>query len=166
MTEPGEDRDQQQRRDMPVMFVAGAIVVTIVLAVLVFLIHISQPRGIVAAKQLPFGPAEQAYTQHIHFSNIQMARAKNMLDQEFTYVAGTIENEGTQTIKAMDVVIEFKDPFNQVILRDTERLVGASTNPVPASQPRDFQVTLEHIPDQWNQQYPSIRITGLVLESQ
>jgi len=166
MAEPGEDRDAQHRRDMPVMFIAGAIVVAICLAGLVFLIHISQPSGPVAAKQLPFGSAEQAYAEHIHFANIQMARAKNMLDQEFTYLGGTISNEGTQTIKAMDVTIEFRDPFNQVILRDTERLIGAATNPLGPSQPRDFQVTLEHIPEQWNQQYPSIRVTGLILESQ
>jgi hypothetical protein len=166
MAEPGEDRDAQHRRDMPVMFIAGSIVVAICLAGLVFLVHISQPSGPVAAKQLPFGPPEQAYAEHIHFANIQMARAKNMLDQEFTYVGGTISNEGTQTIKAMDVTIEFRDPFNQVILRDTERLIGAATNPLGPSQPRDFQVTLEHIPDQWNQQYPAIRVTGLILQSQ
>jgi|SRR5579862_8457327 hypothetical protein len=165
MAEPGEDRDAQHRRDMPVMFIAGAIVVAICLAGLVFLIHISQPSGAVAAKQLPFGAAEQSYAEHIQFANIQMARAKNMLDQEFTYVGGTIENEGTQTVKAMDVLIEFRDPFNQVILRDTERLIGASTNPLGPSQPRDFQVTLEHIPEQWNQQYPSIRVTGLILQA-
>lgn len=165
MTEPQEAQDARPSRDMPLMFVAGAIVVAVVLALLVFLIHISQPSGPTAAKQLPFGPKEQAYAEHIQFANIQMARAKNMLDQEFTYVAGTIMNQGTQTIQAMDVVIEFHDPFNQVILRDTERLIGTATNPLGPSQPRDFQVTLEHIPDQWNQQYPSIRISGLVLES-
>jgi hypothetical protein len=166
MTEPGEDRDEQRKRDMPLMFIAGAMVVAAVLAVLIFLIHISQPSGAVAAKQLPYGPAEQAYSEHIHFVNIQMARAKNMLDQEFTYVTGSISNEGTQTIKAMDVVIEFHDPFNQVILRDTERLIGAATTPLGPSQSRDFTVTLEHIPDQWNQQYPTIRVSGLILQSQ
>ncbi|HKS81919.1 MAG TPA: hypothetical protein VJR23_10485 [Candidatus Acidoferrales bacterium] len=166
MTEPGEERPEQTWRDMPAKFLAGAIVVVAVLAGLIFLIQMSQPKGPEAAKKLPFGPAEQDYAQHVQFANIQMARAKNMLNQEFTYVGGTMWNEGTKTIRAMDVVIEFKDPFNQVVLRDTERLVTLSTGPLGPSQTRDFQVTLEHIPDEWNQQYLTFRITGLLLKSQ
>jgi len=29
---------------------------------------------------------------------------------------------------------------------------------------RDFQVILERIPSDWNRQYPSIRVTGLILK--
>ncbi len=38
-----------------------------------------------------------------------MARAKNLLNQEFTYLGGTISNDGAQNIKAMEVTIEFHD---------------------------------------------------------
>ena len=164
MTEPGEDRDRERRGDMPVMFLAGAIVVLIAFAGLAFLIHISQPSGPEAAKKLTFGAAEQAYAQNIHFGNIQMARAKNMLDQEFTYVAGTVANDGARTVKALDVIIEFRDPFNQVILRDNERLIRAGANPLGPGQSQNFQVTLEQIPAEWNQQYPEIRVDGLVVK--
>jgi len=33
-----------------------------------------------------------------------------------------------------------------------------------AGQHVDFQITLDHIPSDWNRQYPSIRIVGLVLQ--
>jgi hypothetical protein len=164
MTEPGEDKDPQRRRDMPLMFLVGAIVVALALGGLIVLIQLSQPRGPEAAKKLPFGAAEQAYAEHIHFGSIQMARAKNMLDQEFTYVAGTMSNEGTRTLKALDVVVEFRDSMNQVVLRDNERLVRSAMAPLGPGQSRDFQITLEHMPADWNQQYPEIHVDGMILQ--
>jgi hypothetical protein len=93
-----------------------------------------------------------------------MARATNFLKQEFTYVAGTISNDGVQTIRAMEVAVEFRDDLNQVVLRETEVLIPPNAEPLPAGQRRPFQITLEHIPAEWNQQYPSINVTGLTLE--
>jgi hypothetical protein len=49
-------------------------------------------------------------------------------------------------------------------LRETEVLIPPNGEPLPAGQRRPFQITLEHIPAEWNQQYPSINLTGLTLE--
>jgi hypothetical protein len=52
-----------------------------------------------------------------------------------------------------------------VILRERQRVVELTAAPLSPGQQRDFQITIEqHIPSEWNQQYPSIRVTGLVLE--
>jgi hypothetical protein len=156
--------DPEQKSDFPAAFLAGAVIVLLLFGGLMALVHFAKPRGPAPNEKIPFGAAEQAYAEHIHFSNIQMARAKNMLDQEFTYIAGTMSNDGTRTVQGLDVTIEFRDPFNQVILRDPERIIGSGTGPVDAGLTRDFQITLEHIPAEWNQQYPVIRVTGLLLE--
>jgi hypothetical protein len=123
----------------------------------------SHPNGAGATAKLPFGPTEQAYSEHIHFKGIQMAKANNFLNQEFTYIAGTLWNDGARTIRAVDVTLEFHDPFNQVILRENESVIGLKDQPLGGGQRRDFQITLEHVPVEWNQQYPSIRVTGLIL---
>ncbi len=156
--------DPQRKSDFPAAFLAGAVVVLLIFAGIAALVHFSKPRGPAPNEKIPYGAVEQAYAAHIHFTNIQMARAKNMLDQEFTYIAGTMTNDGTRTVDGLDVVIEFHDPFNQVILRDSERVIGAGTGPVGPGLTRDFQFTLEHIPAEWNQQYPEFRVTGLLLE--
>jgi hypothetical protein len=67
-------------------------------------------------------------------------------------------------MRALEVTIEFRDALNQVILRETETLIASGAEPLQAGQRRDFQVTLEHLATGWNQQYPSIRPTGLILE--
>jgi hypothetical protein len=161
--EPTTRRDKGGR--FPAAFVAGLVIVFFVVACVVGLSRYAHSRQSAAATaKLPFGPGEQAYANNIHFDGITMARATNLLNQEFTYVSGTTTNAGSRSIRTLEVTMEFHDPFNQVILRDAEQLVTSTNSPLGAGEHRDFQVTLEHIPAQWNQQYPTFRITGLVLQ--
>jgi hypothetical protein len=154
---------REPRNQFPIAFAAGAIVVLLILGGVLLLSRGSHQAGPGAVEKLPFGPTEQAYSQHIHFKDIQMAKANNFLNQEFTYVAGTLSNDGARTIRALEVTVEFHDPFDQVILREAEQLVGAKDQPLGGGQRRDFQITLEHVPVEWNQQYPTLRVTGLIL---
>jgi len=160
---PPESREGEPRSQFPLAFAFGAVVVSLLLGGIILLSRGSHPNGPGATVKLPFGPAEQTYAEHIHFNGIQMAKANNFLNQEFTYVAGTLSNDGARTIRALEVTLEFHDPFNQVILRETETLIGPKDQPLGGGQRRDFQITLEHVPVEWNQQYPSIRATGLLL---
>jgi hypothetical protein len=163
--EPGESSYREERSRLPIAFVAGLLVMAIVFGAIFFLSRKLQPRGgTLAEVKLPFGPTEQAYAERIHFTDMKMAKATNFLNQEFTYVAGTMTNDGVKDIKAMDVVIEFRDPFKQVILKDSEHLVGPDTPQLTAGQKGTFQVSVEHLPPEWNHEYPIIRVTGLVLE--
>jgi hypothetical protein len=92
-----------------------------------------------------------------------MSLAANFLNQEVTFVFGTLENGGNRRIKQIEITLEFHDPFNQVVLRDAQRLFLPTAVPLGAGQQRDFQVGYEHISAQWNNGYPSIRVTGLDL---
>ena len=160
---PEEIPEREPRSQFPIAFAAGAVVVLLLLGGVILLSRGSHPKGAGTEAKLPFGATEQAYAQHIHFNDIHMAKANNFLNQEFTYVTGTLSNDGARTIRALDVTLEFHDPFNQVILRENESLIGPKDQPLGGGQRRDFQITLEHVPPEWNQQYPTIRVTGLAL---
>jgi hypothetical protein len=156
---------RRDRRGFPAAFAMGVVIMLFVAAGLVWLTRITQSRGSAPVGKLPFGSEEQAYAQHIHFQGGQMSQATNFLNQEFTYVAGTVSNDGPRTLRALDVTFEFRDPFNQVVLRDPQRLILADGSPLKAGESRDFQVTLgAHLPVEWNRQYPAIRVTGLILD--
>jgi len=158
---PGDNYEEKNR--FPVAFIAGAVIVVLLGAGAAFLIRRTQPTGMAAATKLPFGPQEQSYAPHIQFQAIQMAHSTNFLNQEFTFVAGTIANNADRAVAGLQVNIEFHDQFNQTILRDSEMVIPPTAQPLPAGQMRDFQVILERIPSDWNRQYPSIRVTGLIL---
>jgi hypothetical protein len=161
--DPGENTDREDRSRLPIALAAGAGVVLLLLGGLMLVSRTMRTHGPAAAEALPFGPVEQAYSQRIHFTNMKMARATNFLNQEFTYVAGTISNDGTRTLQRFQVTLEFHDPLNQVVLRETQLLITSPARPLDGGQRRDFQVTLEHVPATWDQQYPSIRVSGVVL---
>ncbi len=110
------------------------------------------------------GAAERAYAGQIHFQDQRMSRAANFLNQEVTFLFGTISNDGARAIREIEVSVEFRDQFNQVVLRDTRRLLGPRAAPVGARQRREYQVGFEHVPNDWNRQYPTFRIGGLLLE--
>jgi hypothetical protein len=162
--EPGENSYREDRSHFPIAFAAGAVIVLLLLGGLFVLTRVLQSHSTANSVKLPFGPDESAYAQRIHFLDIRLAHATNFLNQDFTYVAGAISNDGVRTIRGMEVTVEFHDPFHQVILRETQLLIGPSTPSLGAGQHQDFQITLEHLPATWDRQYPSIRVTGLSLE--
>ena len=162
--EPGEV-DQEERSRFPAALAAGAVVILFVAGAIVLLSHFITPPRQAADVTLPFGAAEQAYASQVHFQNLQLSHSNNLLNQEFTYVGGIVSNDGPRAVDAIEVVVEFHDPFHQVILRETERPIRRTDMPLRVGEQREFQITIEQgIPSQWDQQYPSIRVTGLSLE--
>jgi hypothetical protein len=153
-----------ERSRLPVAFVAGLVIVTILIGAAVLLSRYSSPSGPEALKPLPMGPSEQAYAPQIHFLEPKMSRAANFLNQEVTFVFGTLQNGGNRRVQQIEITLEFHDPFNQVVLRDKQRLFTKYDAPLAPGQQRDFQVGYEHLPAQWNNVYPTIRVTGLDLD--
>jgi hypothetical protein len=162
--EPGESSYREERSRLPIAFGAGLVIVLILFGGLFLVTRRLHSNGPSPEVKLPFGPVEQAYAERIHFTDMHMAKATNFLNEEFTYVAGTMTNDGVRDIKAMDVTIEFRDPFKQVILKDAEHLIGPDTAALTAGQKGTFQVSVEHLPAEWNHEYPIISVTGLVLQ--
>jgi hypothetical protein len=149
-------------KQFPVAFAAGAVIVLILAGGVVMLsrtIRTNTP----AQVALPFGAGESAYAPKIQFQDIQLARSTNMLNQEFTYVGGTLSNSGDRAVAGLEAMFEFHDQFNQVVLRESRQLLVPPAPPLAAKAQQPFQIVLEHVPADWNQQNPTIRVTGLVL---
>jgi hypothetical protein len=163
--EPAIDPDRRDRSGFPAAFAIGAVIVLLLVAGLVLVTRSIQPHRTTAAATLPFGTEEQNYAADIHFQDVAFSQSSNLLNQEFTYATGKISNDGSRAVRGLEITLEFHDQFSQVILRETQRAVELTAAPLPPGQQRDFQITIEqHIPSTWNQQYPSIRVTGLVLQ--
>jgi hypothetical protein len=151
----------EERSRIPVAFLVGIVIVAILVGGAVVLSRFSSPSTPEAAKPLPIGPSEQAYAAQIHFLDPSMSRAANFLNQEVTYVFGSVENGGKRRIKQIEITLEFHDPFGQIVQRDIQRLFSPNADPLGPGQQRDFQVGYEHISAQWNNTYPTVRVTGL-----
>ncbi len=156
--------EEQEPSRFPYTLVAGVLVVLLLIGGVYVVTRFLHPATPITEQRLPFGATEQAYAEHIHFLNLKLSQATNFLNQEFTYVNGEIANDGARTIRALEITLEFRDPFGQVILRENQRVISPDARPLFGGQHREFQVTLEHIPVEWNHQFPNIHVSGLVLE--
>ena len=157
-------QETETKRGFGPALLVGAAIVAVILGGLIWLAQRQTSEAAKGEQALPFGPAEQAYAERIHFLDLRMSRATNFLSQEFTFLYGVVSNDGNRTIRQMEITVEFRDQLNQVVLRETTRIIGAKAEPLNGGFRRDLELTFEHIPDDWNRQYPTIRVTGLVLE--
>ncbi len=157
---------QEKESRFPAAFLAGAVVVLAFLGGLLLLSRLSKTAPNAHEQRLPMDAPEQAYASHILFDDLKMTRAANLLNQEVIYVFGTVRNDGARAIREIEATLEFRDPFNQVILRDTRRVLGANARVLTPGQRRDFVFSFDHVGELWlwNRRHPAIRVTGLLLE--
>ena len=151
----------EERSRIPVTFIVGIVIVLLLVGGAVLWSRYAVPAANEEDKPIPMGAEELAYASQIHFLEPSMSRAANFLNQEVTYIFGTVENGGNRKVKQIEITLEFHDPFNQVVLRDKQRLFLPTTPPMLPGQQRDFQVPYEHVSAQWNNVYPTIRVTGI-----
>jgi len=151
----------ETNRGFPFAFAAGLAVVGLLLGGLWWL-SANQPR-MAAAQPLPFGDAEKAYASRIKFTDIQMNRTANFLDQQVTAIFGFVENKGTRTIREMEVRLEFRNLLGQVVLRDERRIFGPREGSLGGGRRSEFQFNFERIPEDWDRHVPQFTITGLHL---
>lgn len=150
----------EDRSRFGIALVAAAALGLVV--VLFFYLFSSGPhRGTLREAQLPFGPAEQAYASRVEFRNFSMSRAENFVHQEVTMLSGEVANTGDRVLADLEVTVEFRDSLNQVVLRETRRMLGATPLPLGSGHLRPFTISFEHIPADWNRHLPSVRVAGL-----
>jgi len=155
-SEPPPDRGQFS---FALMLAAAAMV--IVLGGLYFWPGRQSPSRGTAEPHFSFGPAERAYAPKIHVENVELSRAENFLHQEVTTLSGEIVNTGDRQLRAVQVTVEFSDQLNQVVLREPRSVSGPGSSPFSPGERRNFDVSFEHIPADWNMHPPAVFVTGI-----
>jgi hypothetical protein len=154
----------EERKEFPVAFLAGVAVMLLMLGGIYLMTRESRPAGPVVEEHLPMDDAARAYAERIRFSELSVGRATNFLNQEVTFLFGTVTNEGTKTVRGLEVELDLRDLLNQTALRETQYVVGPRNAPLAPGEKREFQLTFETVPAGWNQAVPGITIRGLVIE--
>jgi hypothetical protein len=116
-----------------------------------------------AGTQLLFGPVEQAYASRIHIENIAMSRAENFLNQEVTTISGEVVNTGAQSLRGLELTVEFSDSLHQVILRESRSVIDPPA--LASGARRAFEISFEHVPTSWSMEQPTVAVTALRLAS-
>ena len=108
-------------------------------------------------------PAEQEYAKKIEIGKIALSRAENFLHQEVTTLSGEVYNAGTEPVLGLSITTEFSDDMNQVVLRETRKILGAPEVALAPGGRRAFEISFEHVPNSWNMRTPAVRVAYLQL---
>jgi Protein of unknown function (DUF2393) len=161
---PDHPNTPEPRSPLP-WIIAGGVVI-LILAAIVFLNHRAVPANPGGAGLAPPAP----YAANLTISNLQMSQANSAIGGQSTYLDGQITNHGSETLTAITVQVAFHDVANQIVQKETLPLNLIRTRepyvdtepvrvaPILPNQTREFRLIFDHVAQDWNQNYPEIRV--------
>lgn len=146
--------DNEKNQTLRLVLIAGTGLVIVALALIFYWHRTAHPSG----SPPTLAEEQRAYLSQIMISDLQMSAAENFLGHTVTYLDAHIANKGRRAVPQVQLEMEFADILGQVVLRETARPVNPQTPPLKSGETRAFQVSFEHMPLDWNQAPPRIRV--------
>src|ERR1700756_2912279 len=155
----------KERRPMLPWVIAGAVVVLVLIVLLI--------AGRTTAPTNPGGPGlapPDPYAKSLALTNIKMSESSSVIGLKQTYLDGDITNNGDKTLTGITVQVAFQDFTNRIgqkntmpmqLIRSHQPYVDVepvSAAPIQPGQTREFRLIFDHVTDQWNQEYPEVRV--------
>ena len=141
-------------RSTPVLIAVGVVILALLIGGLALL-----RRGSSRTAAPPAMSVEgKAYVAEISISDPRMTAAENFLGGTVTYLNARMTNQGSKTIRRLELKLEFHDTLEQVVLRETAHPITPRNPPLKPGETRAFQVAFEHMPLEWNQAPPAITV--------
>ena len=160
------DQPPEREPRSPVPWIIALVVVVLAIVGLVVVNHREAPSNPGGAGLAPADP----YAASLPITNLKMSQAGNMAGSQTTYVDGQITNRGQKTVTGITVQVAFHGFSNPISSKQTMPLTlirtsqpYVDTEPVSAAplqpgQTRDFRLIFDNIPQDWDQNYPEIRV--------
>ena len=148
---------------------AIGIAVAVVAVIVAILLLISR-----TDEKAPSGPPP--YAANLKFSDLKMSAAENFVGATVSYVDGNVSNVGNQTVTHAVVEVNFKDSLGQLAQRETVPLrvlrttgpypeaVDLGMSPLAPGQSKPFRLTFEGISEQWNHEYPELKVLDVAVK--
>ncbi len=144
--------------------IAGAVIVVIIVVGI-----------IVATHQEPQKHAEvDPYAKNLQFTDLKMSTSENFAGGTVTYLDGKLTNNGDKTVIGVETEITFKNSLDEIVGKeDVPARVLQTTGPYPDTatlksaplRPHDsrpIRFTFEHVSEDWNRQFPEIKIVHVI----
>jgi hypothetical protein len=162
--EPTPTASENESNWRPIMLGVGLVVVVVAIIA-------------VSLREQPKGTANpHPYAANIRLSDLKMSAAQNFVGASVTYLDGTVTNTGDKTVTQATVHLTFKDSLGQVAQLEDLPLrvlktsgpypdtVNLTASPLAPGQSKPFRLTLEHVSDDWNREYPAMQVMDVTVK--
>lgn len=155
----------EDRASYPIAAWGVAALLVIVLAGII--VHLGQKKPAAAPNSLQ--PAD-GYAASLPLSQFAMSESANLSGGKLTYLDGHVVNAGSRTVTDVTVQVVFQNdeamapqiytvPLTLIRMKepyiDTQ---AVSANPLKPGDDREFRLTFETVPENWNTQMPMVRV--------
>lgn len=145
-----------QKSAVPLIVTVGIVVV---LAVAAFAyLRGSRPA---TAESTPASTDAKAYVANLALSDVTMKASESLVGQQVVEVEGRIANNGTRTLRGVDVYCLFYGVDGREVYRERVPIVTTGV-PLRPHQIRAFRLPFDHLPDGWNQAVPKMVIAQIL----
>jgi hypothetical protein len=146
-----------------------AVAAAIVLAVLIVLVFLFG-RGKSGPAATPINAKLDPYANNLPISQLAMSESSNLAGGKVTYLDGHIGNTGNRTVTGITLQVLFRDDAHEVAQNETQALKlirmrdpyvdvePVSAAPIRPGRSADFRLIFDTVAENWNGEYPEIRI--------
>jgi hypothetical protein len=164
--------EREPRSPLPWVISLVVALVIVLIGVVFTVTHRAQPVNPGGAGLAPPDP----YAASLPIGNLQMSQAGSVAGAQSTYIDGQITNTGQKTVTAITVQVAFHGFENPIARKETMPLTlirtrqpYVDTQPVAAApihpgETRDFRLIFDSLPQDWNQNYPEIRVIAVTAQ--
>ncbi len=162
--EPSPATQERDSNRIPILVGMGLVIVVVGI---IALFSRGQSKG---------SAAPHPYAANLKISDVKMSAAENFVGATVTYLDGTVANTGDKTVTHATVHVVFKDSLGQIAQAEDVPLhvlqtggpypdaVDLSTSPLAPAQSTPFRLTFEHVTDEWNHEFPDLRVMDVSLK--
>ncbi len=143
----------------------GIAIVAIAIGLIVFLSR-AKPGG-----QGNINP----YVAKLQISDVKMSAAENFVGGTVSYLEGKISNTGDKAVVDAVLEVTFRNTLGEVVQKETmpvravqphsvtgtPEMFDLHTTPLQPGKSIDFRLTFEHISDDWNREYPTLKFVSV-----
>ncbi|OLD19970.1 MAG: hypothetical protein DMG86_09005 [Acidobacteria bacterium] len=162
--EPSPSIQQRDSNRIPILV---GMVLVIVIVGIIALFSRGQSKG---------SAAPHPYAANLKISDLKMSAAENFVGATVTYLDGMVTNTGDKIVTHVAVHVVFKDSLGQIAQAEDVPLhvlqtggpypdaVDLSTSPLAPGQSKPFRLTFEHVTEEWNHEFPELRVMDVSLK--
>jgi hypothetical protein len=103
-------------------------------------------------------PEARQYMKNLGLEEVHMQAAESFSNQRVIEILGNIANHGDRTVKQALVTCVFYDWGGQMVARENDYIVGATTGPLMPGATKPFRLAFDTIPETWTQALPTLVI--------
>ena len=148
-----------EQKSIPVAVLVVALVVILGAG---FFLYLDRASNRPLPPPAPLTAEAKVYVRSLRLMDVDMQKHESYMKQAVVEITGKIGNNGSRTLRVVEINCVFYDPYGQLVLRARVPIVGQKMGGLAPGEIKNFRLAFDDIPDSWNQALPQLVIAQIV----